>query len=131
MAADNSAKPCTGPKLRYNAQGFGEGQPGRISMGLAERRRESRATCRVEVQCAGSDSLFRGTLLNLSATGGYLETAAAPPPEGAGLTLLWRAGARKVQVDAVVAWSHASGSIGVRFVDRLPAAVVRDSRQKS
>src|SRR5262249_59692017 len=112
MAADNSAKPCTGPKLRYNAQGFGEGQPGRISMGLAERRREARETCKVEVQCAASDSLFRGTLLNLSATGGYLETTSHPPPEGSTLTLLWRAGAKKVQVEAVVAWSDTTGAVG-------------------
>jgi hypothetical protein len=98
-------------------------------MGLAERRRESRASCRLEVQCAGSDALFRGTLLNLSPTGGYLETAAQPPPEGATLTLLWRAGAKKVQADAVIVWSHGSGAVGVRFVDPLPATVVRGSRR--
>jgi hypothetical protein len=100
-------------------------------MALAERRRETRAVCRLEVQCAASDELFRGTLRNLSVTGGYLETTGQPPPEGAALTLLWRAGARKVQVDAVVAWSHASGAVGIRFVDRLPAAVVKDSRLRS
>ena len=97
-------------------------------MGLAERRRENRARCRVEVQCAGSDALFSATLLNLSITGGYLETAAHPPPEGASLTLLWRAGPRKVQADAVIVWSHPSGGVGVRFIDRLPATVVRESR---
>ena len=100
-------------------------------MGLAERRRESRASCRVEVQCAGSDSLFRGTLLNLSTTGAYLETAAAPPSEGANLTLLWRAGNKKVQVEAVVAWVIPTGGLGVRFLDRLASSVVRDSRHKS
>ena len=101
-----------------------------LFMGLAERRREARESCRVEVQCAGSDSLFRGTLLNLSATGGYLETAAQTPPEGASLTLLWRAGAKKIQAEAVVVWSHDSGSVGLRFIDRLPTTVVRDSRHK-
>ena len=100
-------------------------------MGLAERRRETRATCKLEVQCAASDALFQGTLLNLSSTGGYLETTASPPPEGSELTLVWRAGAKKVQVEAVVAWSDASGAVGLRFTDRLPAAVIRDSRARS
>ena len=99
-------------------------------MGLAERRRETRASCKLEVQCAASDALFQGTLLNLSATGGYLETNATPPPEGAELTLVWRAGAKKVQVEAIVAWSDESGAVGLRFVDRLSAAIVRDSRAR-
>jgi len=101
-----------------------------FSMGLAERRRETRASCKLEVQCAASDALFQGTLLNLSATGGYLETNATPPPEGAELTLVWRAGAKKVQVEAIVAWSDESGAVGLRFVDRLSAAIVRDSRAR-
>jgi hypothetical protein len=97
-------------------------------MGLAERRRETRASCRLEVQCAGSDALFRATLLNLSTTGGYLETNAHPPPEGASLTLIWRAGGKQVQADAVVVWSDESGAIGLRFVERLAAQVIRESR---
>src|SRR5262245_31600787 len=107
------------------------GLSGGSGMGLAERRRETRGSCKLEVQCAGSDSLFRGTLLNLSATGGYLETVGDPPPEGASLTLLWRAGTRKVQADAVVVWSHSTGAVGLKFIDRLPAVVVRESRHRA
>ena len=99
-------------------------------MGLAERRGDLRASCRIEIQCAGADSLFSGTLLNVSSTGAYLETSATPPLEGAQLTLLWKAGAKKVQADAVIVWSHASGALGLRFLRPLPLSIVRESGNK-
>ena len=101
------------------------------TMGLAERRSDLRASCRIEIQCASADALFSGTLLNVSTTGAYLETSVTPPPtEGSQLTLLWKVGSQKVQAEAIIVWSHPSGSVGLRFVDRLPMNVVRDSGLK-
>jgi hypothetical protein len=132
MASDLMAKvremnnACNLRELRYNPAGM-QGGARRDAMSLAERRGADRSSCRLEVQCAGADSLFRGTLLNLSATGGYLETA-TPPAEGATLTLLWNAGQKRVQAEAVVVWSHESGAVGLRFAEPLGSNVLRESK---